>query len=115
MVDSRMTDRHTDGARTGQTGSSTHGQPSTKVALPEAQALLELKVETENSASTCAILTPMIKAKLSELHSGQVLEVRVNDPTAREDIASWSRLSGNQLLAMAEEGHAGLRFFLKKK
>lgn len=115
MVDTRTTDRHSGDARTGRTGSSTHGHPSAKVALPTAQALLDLKVETENSASTCAILTPMIKAKLSELDSGQVLEVRVNDPTAREDIASWSRLSGNELLAMTEEGHAGLRFFLRKK
>ncbi len=87
----------------------------TKPNLPTAQALLELKVETENSGSTCAILTPMIKTKLNEMNSGQVLEVRVNDPTAREDIASWSRLSGNELLAMTDEGERGLRFFLKKK
>ncbi len=115
MVDTRTTDRRSGDARTAQTADSTHGHPPAKAALPAAQVLLDLKVETENSGSTCAILTPMIKAKLSELHSGQVLEVRVNDPTAQQDISSWSRLSGNELLAMMEEGNRELRFFLKKK
>ncbi len=83
--------------------------------LPVAHALLEMLTETENSASTCSILTPLIKAKLGEIDSGQVLEVRVNDPTAREDIVSWSRLTGNQLLAISDAGQQGLRFFLRKK
>ncbi len=83
--------------------------------LPTAQALLEMKVESESAGSTCALLTPAIKTRLGELDSGQVLEVRVNDSTAREDIAAWCRLSGNELLAMTDEGHQGLRFFLRKK
>ena len=83
--------------------------------LPAAQALLEMNTESESAGSTCALLTPAIKAKLRELDSGQVLEVRVNDSTAREDIAAWCRLSGNELLAMMDEGHQGLRFFLRKK
>ena len=83
--------------------------------VPTAQALLTMKAESESSGSTCALLTPAIRAKLKELDSGQVLEVRVNDSTAREDIAAWCRLSGNELLAMVDEGSKGLRFFLKKK
>jgi TusA-related sulfurtransferase len=79
--------------------------------LPTAQALLEMKAESENSGSTCALLTPAIKTRLRELESGQVLEVRVNDSTAREDIASWCGLSGNELLAMLDEGHQGSRFW----
>jgi TusA-related sulfurtransferase len=80
-----------------------------------AQALLEMKAESESTGSTCALLTPAIKAKLREMDSGQVLEVRVNDPTAREDVAAWCRLSGNELLAIVDEGQRELRFFLRKK
>jgi len=83
--------------------------------IPEAQALLTMKSETESSGSTCALLTPAIKSRLKELASGQVLEVRVNDTTAREDIAAWCRLSGNELLSMMDDGPQGLRFFLRKK
>lgn len=93
----------------------TKSQLFTNHPLPTAIDVLEMNAETESQASTCAILTPMIKARLKELETGQVLEVRVNDPTAREDITSWCRLSGNELLAMVDEGHQGLRFFVKKK
>jgi tRNA 2-thiouridine synthesizing protein A len=84
-------------------------------AVPTAQALLTMKVESENAGSTCALLTPAIKARLKELESGQVLEIRVNDSTARGDVAAWCRLSGNDLLAMRDEGDQGLRFFVRKK
>jgi TusA-related sulfurtransferase len=49
------------------------------------------------------------------MSDGQILEVRVNDPTAREDIASWSRLSGHELLAEIEETPQVLRVFIRKK
>ncbi|MGA2477356.1 MAG: sulfurtransferase TusA family protein [Spirochaetia bacterium] len=85
------------------------------MTLPAAQALLEMKADSESLGSMCALLTPAIKTRLKELDSGQVLEVRINDATAREDIASWCRLSGNELLAMMDEGRQGLRFFVRKK
>ncbi len=83
--------------------------------LPAAHGLLQMKVGQESAGTTCALLTPAIKARLRDLESGQVLEVRVDDSTAREDIASWCRLSGNELLAMADDGPRGLRFFVRKK
>ncbi len=83
--------------------------------LPAAHALLTVDTDSESSGSTCALLTPAIKARLKGLESGQVLEVRVSDSTAREDIAAWCRLSGNELLAMRDEGHQELRFFVRKK
>jgi TusA-related sulfurtransferase len=51
----------------------------------------------------CALLTPAIKGKFQTMSAGQILEIRVNDPTAREDIASWCRLSGHELLAEIAE------------
>ena len=78
-------------------------------------ALLEFHSEDPDAASACAVLTPMIRSKLGEMQSGQVLEVRVDDPTARGDIESWSRLSGNTLLKVIDDAGPEQRFFLKKK
>jgi TusA-related sulfurtransferase len=77
--------------------------------------LLEFYSNSSVVDSTCAVLTPMIRAKLREMQSGQILEVRVDDPTARGDIESWSRLSGNELLKVIEDGTHVLRCFVKKK
>jgi TusA-related sulfurtransferase len=82
---------------------------------PNPDALLEFYPSGENSSPTCALLTPAIKEKLRAMASGQVLEVRVDDPAAREDILSWSRLSGHEVLAMRSDGPQRLRFFLRKK
>jgi len=78
-------------------------------------ALLEFHTDTATNGSTCALLTPAIKSKLREMNSGQVLEVRVDDPAARGDIEAWCRLSGNSLLKMNEAEGPELRFFVKKK
>lgn len=80
----------------------------------QAHALLEVGVDA-SQGSTCAILTPAIKRKLSELNSGQVLEVRVGDPDAKEDIQAWCRLSGNTLLQMERGSGEELHFYLMKK
>ena len=86
--------------------------------LPSADATLEM-LGTANSGAmdgtTCAILTPAIKAKLREMAPGQVLEVRVDDPSARGDLESWSRLSGNELIAAREEPPGVLRAWRRKK
>lgn len=83
------------------------------ITLPQADALLEMR-SPDGQGNTCALLTPAIRARLRDLQAGQVLEVRVDDPAAAGDVAAWSRLSGNNLLAMAEtEGL--LRFFIRKK
>jgi len=89
-----------------------------EASIPRADATLEM-LGTANSGAmdgtTCAILTPAIRAKLREMASGQVLEVRVHDPAAREDLESWSRLSGNALIAAREEPSGVLRAWLRKK
>jgi TusA-related sulfurtransferase len=81
----------------------------------ERDALLVFHTDTAKNESTCAVLTPAIKSKLREMESGQVLEVRVDDPEAREDIEAWCRLSGNLLLRMNETEGRELQFFVKKK
>ena len=99
-----------DGQQTAPLDRQAPGDPE-----PVRDALLELHVEAPETSSTCAVLTPMIRAKLRDVQSGQVLEVRVNDPSARDDIEAWSRLSGNTLLKVVDNEGQVLRFFVKKK
>ena len=82
---------------------------------PRADALLEMLGAADSPGTTCAVLTPAIKAKLRELEGGQVLEVRVDDPSAREDITVWSRLAGHDLLAVIDEMPKYTRYFIGKK
>jgi TusA-related sulfurtransferase len=82
---------------------------------PARDGLLEVHTGAADAGSTCAVLTPAIRSKLSEMQSGQVLEVRVDDPSARNDIEAWSRLSGNPLLKVIDDRGPELRFFVKKK
>ena len=81
----------------------------------ERDEVLEFHTKTSETGSTCAVLTPAIKSKLREMSSGQVLEVRVDDPSARGDIEAWCRLTGNTLLKIIGDRGPALRFFVKKK
>lgn len=63
----------------------------------------------------CANLTPVMRARVRELASGQVLEVRADDPAAREGVPAWSRLTGNALLAAIEDDARRTRFYVRKK
>lgn len=83
--------------------------------LPEPDDILEVYTKDPSGGAACATLTPSIRTKLREMQPGQVLEVRVDDPAAILDVTSWSRLSGNQLLATVEEDSSMIRFYLRKK
>jgi TusA-related sulfurtransferase len=93
------------------TSSSTGRHPE----LPEPDDILEVYTKDPSGGATCATLTPSIRTRLREMQPGQVLEVRVDDRTAILDVTSWSRLSGNQLLATVEEDSTMIRFYLRKK
>ena len=62
----------------------------------------------------CGDMTPLIRGRMRELQSGQVLEVISEEPAAHEGIPAWSRLTGNELLATRTES-ARSRFFIRKK
>jgi TusA-related sulfurtransferase len=95
--------------------STSPAAPVTRAQDPVRDAVLEFRSEQPGSGGTCAVLTPMIRSKLREMESGQVLEVRVDDPSARGDVEAWSRLSGNTLLQVIADEGPMLRFFVKKK
>ncbi len=76
--------------------------------LPSVHAVLDVP------GSACATLTPLIKTTLRELAPGWVLEVRSDDPAARQGVPAWSRLTGTELLAMVEDDAQRTRFYLRK-
>ena len=80
-------------------------------SFPVPDAVLEM---LQASWATCALLTPEIKAKMRELKPGQVLLVRVGDPSATLDVQAWCGLTGNALQATSEQGGV-FSFFIKKK
>jgi len=82
---------------------------------PIPAATLELLDSKDRPGSACAVLTPAIKAKLMGLEQGQILLVRVDDPSARLDVPAWCSLTGNVLQAKAEEGNGVLDFFIRKE
>lgn len=81
---------------------------SRRAAAPCADAVLDARGEG------CATLTPQIRGRIRELSTGQVLEVRSDDPAALEGVPAWSRLTGNELVWTGSQG-VELRFYLRKK
>jgi TusA-related sulfurtransferase len=76
--------------------------------------LLTFRGEATVEGSTCAVLTPAIRQKLRGMRSGQVLEVRVDDPSAKGDVEAWCRLSGNALLRVIETEGMEIRILIEK-
>lgn len=74
----------------------------------------EVAAVLHGGEANCSTLTPLIKTKLRELDGGQVLEVITSEPSAELDIASWSNLTGNPLLATRNDG-AQKHFYVRKK
>jgi arsenite methyltransferase len=63
----------------------------------------------------CGKLESVLKAQMRAIASGQVLEIRADDPVARLGVPAWSRLAGHTLLATIEEDDLRTRFFLRKR
>jgi arsenite methyltransferase len=64
---------------------------------------------------SCGTLEPQMKLRMRALETGQILEVRADDPTARLGVPAWSRLTGHTLIATIEEDTHRTRFFLRKR
>jgi tRNA 2-thiouridine synthesizing protein A len=75
---------------------------------------LEADATVDLGQAGCGDLTPLIRGRLRELQSGQVLEVISEEPAAHEGIPAWSRLTGNELLGTVRESSRS-RFFIRKK
>lgn len=53
------------------------------------------------------------KMAINELSSGQILEVFATDPGSVNDMAAWSKRTGNPIVEQAENGGV-FQFFIKK-
>lgn len=55
----------------------------------------------------------MAKMGINQLKSGQVLELIATDPGSINDMAAWSKRTGNPILESKQDG--GVFYFLVKK
>lgn len=83
--------------------------------MDEQRALPVVSAVLAADGATCATLTPLIRARIRDLESGDVLEVRTDDASASAGIAAWSRLTGHELLATVDEDAGRARFYLRKR
>jgi TusA-related sulfurtransferase len=64
----------------------------------------------DTTGLSCATLTPTISTRVRGIDFGAVLEIVTDDPEAEEGLRSWTRLTGNELVA-AEVGPGSIRRF----
>lgn len=83
--------------------------------MTDASSTPTADVRMDLVGQACATLTPLIAARMRQLFTDQVLEVVSDDPTARSGLASWSRLTGNPIVAMIEDGPGRTRYYLRRK
>lgn len=56
----------------------------------------------------CISLTPLIASTIADLSPSALLEVRTDDPAAREGVPAWCRLTRHRLLHTILGAKAGL-------
>ena len=49
------------------------------------------------------------------MESGDVLEVKTDDPSSREAMPAWSRLTGHAIVGVEEEDERKTTFLVRKK
>jgi tRNA 2-thiouridine synthesizing protein A len=62
----------------------------------------------------CPMPIARTKEEIDKLEAGQVLKVEADDPAAEEDLKSWARRTGNEILKIGKEG-AIVTFFIRKR
>ena len=82
--------------------------------VPYADGVLEMVRKPELAGSTCAVLTPAVRARLASWSRGRFWRCGSNDPTAVDDMAAWTRLAGHELVQTVQEGEM-IRFFVRKR
>lgn len=63
----------------------------------------------------CVSLTPKIKYELTPLSSGDLIEVRNDDPSSRLGVPAWCRLTGHDLVDVIEVDADRTTFLIRKK
>ncbi len=75
----------------------------------------EMKVDQVLDAKGLSCPLPILKTKkaVEALAKDQVLKVETTDPGSKNDMASWAKRTGNEILKL-EEGSGTFIFYIKK-
>jgi tRNA 2-thiouridine synthesizing protein A len=76
---------------------------------------VDIKVDQTLDAKGLSCPLPILKTKkaVEALAKDQVLKVVTTDPGSKNDMASWAKRTGNEVLKM-EEGSGSFTFYIKK-
>jgi len=76
---------------------------------------VNIKVDQTLDAKGLSCPLPILKTKkaVEALAKDQVLKVVTTDPGSKNDMASWAKRTGNEILKM-EEGSGSFTFYIKK-
>lgn len=74
-----------------------------------------MKIDKVLDAKGLACPLPIVKTKkaMTELETGQILEIHTTDKGAKNDLTAWSKTVGHELLSQKEEDGV-LKFWIKK-
>ena len=74
-----------------------------------------MKIDKLLDAKGLACPMPIVKTKkaMTELETGQILEIHTTDKGAINDFSAWSKTVGHELLSQKEENGV-LKFWIKK-
>ncbi len=75
----------------------------------------DIKVDQTLDAKGLSCPLPILKTKkaVEALSKNQVLKVETTDPGSKNDMASWAKRTGNEILKV-EEGAGSFAFYIKK-
>jgi tRNA 2-thiouridine synthesizing protein A len=76
----------------------------------------EIKFDQLLDAKGLSCPLPILKTKkaVEALTQDQVLKVETTDPGSKNDMASWAKRTGNEIVKL-EEGSGIFTFYIKKK
>ena len=76
---------------------------------------VDIKVDQTLDAKGLSCPLPILKTKkaVEALAKDQVLKVVTTDPGSKNDMASWAKRTGNEVLKV-EEGSGSFTFYIKK-
>jgi tRNA 2-thiouridine synthesizing protein A len=76
---------------------------------------VDIKVDQTLDAKGLSCPLPILKTKkaVEALSKDQVLKVMTTDPGSKNDMASWAKRTGNEILKMEEES-GSFTFYIKK-
>ena len=75
----------------------------------------EIKFDQILDAKGLSCPLPILKTKkaLEALSKDQILKVETTDPGSKNDMASWAKRTGNEIVKV-EEGAGSFTFYIKK-